>query len=554
MFAAPHLSVRAVFAQCQLLRVGLCWTLCGAAAHLPPPSAPCRTPVQLKAVGGNIMAHATTTRLQLRKGRGDTRVAKIIASPSQPEAEATFSIGAEGVTGAGGCVLRARRAGCLLYEAWRRCAAGSSAARPMVPPILPPPPQMPRSEPCRAAQAPPRVPSQPSSAQARHHTPCIFMLHGAARMHERCRHLCPGVNCCRNRGGVMSGTQRRSSGAAAGRPACCLGAALRGLIDERSVLGDGRLGRVCGGHSNQRGGQPALARRGGGTPPPGWNRAGNAARGPRNPAACIAGSRLAGGAHSFTTWGCRPAHTDRDIEPEHRQQGGSAAGQRGLTHPLTGGLQRLQAAESGSGQLTRASSAPSSADGGPQRPSRTHAGGRQAAWPPQAHRLWQRAAPDAMPKPEHLKTPVTLVSGGQAADRPLPGGWGRPARLRGPAGRATRGHNLPWRVQGRRCLGQRPRAAARAPPPKPLRRLRRRRSRASWAPARPRCSTASSSRRAAATWRSLRMRCEGAAGSRRARAPAPAVGVSGLGHACAHAAAPPPCCPRRSARSTSTTA
>lgn len=52
--------------------------------------------IQLKAVGGNIMAHATTTRLQLRKGRGDTRVAKIIASPSQPEAEATFSIGPEG--------------------------------------------------------------------------------------------------------------------------------------------------------------------------------------------------------------------------------------------------------------------------------------------------------------------------------------------------------------------------------------------------------------------------------------------------------------------------
>ena len=64
---------------------------------LPPSST-----TQLKAVGGNIMAHATTTRLQLRKGRGDTRVAKIIASPSQPEAEATFSIGAEGVTGAPG--------------------------------------------------------------------------------------------------------------------------------------------------------------------------------------------------------------------------------------------------------------------------------------------------------------------------------------------------------------------------------------------------------------------------------------------------------------------
>lgn len=53
----------------------------------------------LKAVGGNIMAHATTTRLQLRKGRGATRIAKVIASPSMPEAEASFGIGAEGVTG-----------------------------------------------------------------------------------------------------------------------------------------------------------------------------------------------------------------------------------------------------------------------------------------------------------------------------------------------------------------------------------------------------------------------------------------------------------------------
>ena len=61
--------------------------------------APSCTP-QLKAVGGNIRAHATTTRLQLRKGRGETRVAKLIASPSMPEAEATFGIGAEGVTGA----------------------------------------------------------------------------------------------------------------------------------------------------------------------------------------------------------------------------------------------------------------------------------------------------------------------------------------------------------------------------------------------------------------------------------------------------------------------
>lgn len=50
-----------------------------------------------KPIGGNIMAHATTTRVQLRKGRGETRMAKIIASPCLPEADATFSIGAEGI-------------------------------------------------------------------------------------------------------------------------------------------------------------------------------------------------------------------------------------------------------------------------------------------------------------------------------------------------------------------------------------------------------------------------------------------------------------------------
>ncbi|GLC39242.1 DNA repair protein RAD51 A [Pleodorina starrii] len=55
---------------------------------------------QVKPIGGNIMAHATTTRLSLRKGRGDNRVVKIIASPSLPEREAQFSIAAEGVTDA----------------------------------------------------------------------------------------------------------------------------------------------------------------------------------------------------------------------------------------------------------------------------------------------------------------------------------------------------------------------------------------------------------------------------------------------------------------------
>ena len=55
---------------------------------------------QVKPIGGNIMAHATTTRLMVRKGRGENRVVKIIASPSLPEREAQFSIGAEGVTDA----------------------------------------------------------------------------------------------------------------------------------------------------------------------------------------------------------------------------------------------------------------------------------------------------------------------------------------------------------------------------------------------------------------------------------------------------------------------
>lgn len=51
----------------------------------------------IKPVGGNIMAHATTTRLWLKKGRGENRVVRIVSSPSLPEREATFGIGVEGV-------------------------------------------------------------------------------------------------------------------------------------------------------------------------------------------------------------------------------------------------------------------------------------------------------------------------------------------------------------------------------------------------------------------------------------------------------------------------
>lgn len=50
-----------------------------------------------KPIGGNIMAHATTTRLSFRKGRGDSRVVKIYDSPSLPESECSFAISPEGI-------------------------------------------------------------------------------------------------------------------------------------------------------------------------------------------------------------------------------------------------------------------------------------------------------------------------------------------------------------------------------------------------------------------------------------------------------------------------
>ncbi|KAI5283086.1 Meiotic recombination protein dmc1 [Ascosphaera aggregata] len=45
-----------------------------------------------KPVGGHILAHASTTRVLLRKGRGDERVAKVQDSPDCPEREATYII------------------------------------------------------------------------------------------------------------------------------------------------------------------------------------------------------------------------------------------------------------------------------------------------------------------------------------------------------------------------------------------------------------------------------------------------------------------------------
>ena len=45
-----------------------------------------------KPTGGNVIAHASTYRLYLRKSKANKRVAKLIDSPCLPEAEAVFSI------------------------------------------------------------------------------------------------------------------------------------------------------------------------------------------------------------------------------------------------------------------------------------------------------------------------------------------------------------------------------------------------------------------------------------------------------------------------------
>ncbi|CAH1964111.1 unnamed protein product [Acanthoscelides obtectus] len=51
-----------------------------------------------KPVGGNVLAHASTTRLALRKaGVGNKRIAKIYDSPDLEESEATFVITTGGV-------------------------------------------------------------------------------------------------------------------------------------------------------------------------------------------------------------------------------------------------------------------------------------------------------------------------------------------------------------------------------------------------------------------------------------------------------------------------
>ncbi len=52
----------------------------------------------LQAAGGNIVAHGSTIRLYLRKGKGEQRVAKVVDAPHLAEGEAVFSITENGIS------------------------------------------------------------------------------------------------------------------------------------------------------------------------------------------------------------------------------------------------------------------------------------------------------------------------------------------------------------------------------------------------------------------------------------------------------------------------
>ncbi|PNX47655.1 MAG: DNA repair and recombination protein RadA, partial [Thermoplasmata archaeon M8B2D] len=50
-----------------------------------------------KAIGGNIVGHACTYRMYLRRGKKDSRVAKLIDSPNLPDNETVFMIETTGL-------------------------------------------------------------------------------------------------------------------------------------------------------------------------------------------------------------------------------------------------------------------------------------------------------------------------------------------------------------------------------------------------------------------------------------------------------------------------
>ena len=49
------------------------------------------------AIGGNIVGHNSQTRVYLRRGKGGTRVAKLVDSPHLPDGEAVFQVTEGGI-------------------------------------------------------------------------------------------------------------------------------------------------------------------------------------------------------------------------------------------------------------------------------------------------------------------------------------------------------------------------------------------------------------------------------------------------------------------------
>ena len=45
-----------------------------------------------KPIGGNILGHASTVRIYLRKGKGNDRLAKVVDAPDLPEKETVFGL------------------------------------------------------------------------------------------------------------------------------------------------------------------------------------------------------------------------------------------------------------------------------------------------------------------------------------------------------------------------------------------------------------------------------------------------------------------------------
>ncbi|MGC8572150.1 MAG: DNA repair and recombination protein RadA [Candidatus Micrarchaeia archaeon] len=48
-------------------------------------------------IGGNVIAHAATTRLYLRKSKEEKRIVRLVDSPSQPEGECVIKVTSEGI-------------------------------------------------------------------------------------------------------------------------------------------------------------------------------------------------------------------------------------------------------------------------------------------------------------------------------------------------------------------------------------------------------------------------------------------------------------------------